>query len=540
MPYPVPHTFPTLRRSNGVPHRRSLLLMGAGMSYGLVPLPPKLLEEKGAKASLALGCAPPVAGETLYAWADRAVAHLTAAHNGNPKLALGRSLDLLSEQRWLGSAATERSAPRHRVVARFGREGLWEQVWSFNWDCVQESALENVGITRNAVDPRLPWPTGFRTFITAQECPQVAEENMVHVIKPHGCVRALSDAERESDAGNDPRALQLATRFLITQTELTSLNPNGDPTHVFIFATLCSRMSAHPLVTVGWSASETYLLEHIENTVRPQLAMRVLAADELSIVDLAFHIGHPRLAQCYSKTAAQAHVPVGATGLTTDDLFLWVQALYGLERLRLAVGARPADVQAIAAIEMLLAAPPDDRHFSIEWVDNFLPVWVRLCWRCGLVPYYDAQNQLLPVEEFNLERRDEHVPWNLSGCARPDLTAAAILIAALQRSGSGATWDSTNFPGGLYRASDSLLVVPLPGWRTSADNELRGLQPLINALQRSGAQPVERLGILPLMTDEAQPSSSDVAVLRESLAHRIGMAAFAQSDRIIVMDLASL
>ncbi len=514
--------------------------MGAGMSYGLAPLPPKLLEEKGATASVAVGCAPPVAGETLYTWADRAVAHLAATHDENPKLTLGRSLDLLTEPRWLGLGATERSAPRHRVVARFGREGLWEQIWSFNWDCVQESALENVGISRDGVDSRLPWPTGSRTFITAHECPQAAEENMVQIIKPHGCVRALIEAERERTAGNDPRALQLAARFLITQTELTALNTNGDPTQVFIFATLCSRMSAHPLVTVGWSASENYLLDHIENNVRPQLAMRALGPDELSIIDVAFHTGHPRLAQCYNKTAAQAHVPVGATGLTTDDLFLWVQTLYGLERLRLAVAARPADVQAIAAMEATLAAPPDNRHFSIEWVDNFLPVWVRLCWRCGLVPFYDAQNQLLPVEEFNLERRDEHVPWNLYGCARPDLIAAAILAAALHRNGSSAAWDFGSFPGGLYRGSDSLLVVPLPAWRTGADNELRGLQPLINALQRSGAQPVERLGVLPLMADETPPGAGEVAVLRESLAHRIGTAAFAQSDEIVVMNLAGL
>jgi len=540
MAYPVPHRFPTLRNSGAAPQRRSLLLIGAGMSYGIAPFPPKLLEEKGAKASAAVGCNPPTATESLYAWADRAIAHLNANHDTNPKLTLGKSLDLLSEPRWLGFAATERSSPRHRVVARFSREGLWEQVWSLNWDCVQESALENVGIARNGTDPRLPWPTGFRTFVTAAECQQAAEENMIHVIKPHGCVRALADAERAQLAGNLPRSRQLASRFLITQTELDALAPAGDPAQTYIFATLCSRLSGHPLVTVGWSASERYLLDHIETHVRPQLDQQTLAADELSIIDLAFHYGHPRLAQCYKKTPAQAHVPVLPANFTTDDLFLWIQTLYGLERLRMAANGRADDIHAIEGVEATLVLPPDVRHYAAEWVDSFLPVWVRLCWRCGLVECFDRQNHLLSVEEFSLERRDEHVPWNLSGCARPDLIAAAILLAALQRNGSGTTWDFATFPGGMYRVADSLLVIPLPAWRTAADNGLRGLRPLLTALQSGGGFPVQRMAVLPLTTSDVAADAVTVAVLKESLARQIGVAAFAQSDKIDAIRLADL
>jgi hypothetical protein len=128
--------------------------MGAGMSHGLVPLPPALLNEKGVKAASEIGCAPPTPGQSLYEWADIAVSFLAA--DPVPKLTLARSLDLLTDQRWRGTK-TQRSTPRHRVVARFSREGLFEQIWSLNWDCVQETAFENVGIERDRIDPRAPW-----------------------------------------------------------------------------------------------------------------------------------------------------------------------------------------------------------------------------------------------------------------------------------------------------------------------------------------------------------------------------------------------
>ena len=44
-----PHNFPTLRDSGSPNHRPSVLLLGAGMSYGLVPGPASLLKEKRAR-----------------------------------------------------------------------------------------------------------------------------------------------------------------------------------------------------------------------------------------------------------------------------------------------------------------------------------------------------------------------------------------------------------------------------------------------------------------------------------------------------------
>ncbi len=540
MPPSAPHTFPALRNSGGAAHRRSLLMMGAGTSYGMVSLPPALLAGKGASASVVIGCDPPAAAESLYAWAERAHNHLIGAGNSNPKLTLGMALDLTRERMWRGFGATERSTPRHRVIARFGREGLWEQIWSFNWDCVQESAFDNVGMLRDHVDTRIPWPTGFRTFVTAAECAHAAEENMVHVMKPHGCVGALVEADAASRSGNHPRAISLASRFLITESELASQKSHGDATQNFIFASLCDRMSGRPLITVGWSAGEEYLLNYIETRVRPQLNAQTLGPDELSVIDLAFQAGHVRLAQCYGKAEAQALIPVQRSGHTTDQLFLWIQCLYALERLRATAHGRPAVVQAITDIETALAQPPDGRHFAVEWVDDFLSVWVRLCWRCGLIECNGRDYQPLSAEQFDLERRDEHVPWNLSSCPRLDLAAAAALIAAIQANGTGNQWDFAAFPGGLYRVSDGSLVVPLPAWRSGVDNELRGLQPLLNAIQTTGGLPVQRLGILPLLPDNQTVPPAVVQMLKAGLANRMGMAAFAMASSIDEVGLGDL
>ena len=150
----LPHNFPTLRQNMDDDYRPSVLLLGAGVSYGLVPGPGELLNEKraGAEAALRLKSAVPAralpTADDLYEWADEIFTQLNARADVNSKLTLAKSLDIPSDRRWLGCIRTERNTPRHRVIARFAREGLWDQIWSLNWDCIQESALENVGIIR--------------------------------------------------------------------------------------------------------------------------------------------------------------------------------------------------------------------------------------------------------------------------------------------------------------------------------------------------------------------------------------------------------
>jgi hypothetical protein len=429
-------------------------------------------------------------------------------------------------------------------VARFAREGLWDQIWSLNWDCVQESALENVGIRRRAIDAGMPWPTVFNTFITAADCAQMGEANSVKVLKPHGCVMALVEAQRARDSGNTLRSRELAGRFLITDTELRSLDPvvAGSPAQQIIFATLCTRLCSHPFVVAGWRATEQYLIDQINSGVRPALhdpnRQTPLALDELSVIDIQFNPnGHTTLAGFYGKDAATAHINVGQPGLNTDEFFLWLQALYAVGCLRLR--ALAVDHLALDEIAAQINQPPDVHRFVISWADNFLPVWIRLCWRARLVNCENADGAPVEIDDIALESRDEHIPWKSFGPERPEMIAAARILAALHRSGHANEWDFEQFPGGLYR--DFQLVIPIPVWPSGPPNDLRGLRALIDAINASGAGYIDRIALVFVGPNlVAVISDGDKIVLKQLVASYLGMARFADPANLEEIQLGDL
>jgi hypothetical protein len=415
---------------------------------------------------------------------------------------------------------------------------LWEQIWSLNWDCVQERALENVGLVRGGKEAGLPWPTAFRTLITAADCDAIAADKTVKVIKPHGCVLALAEAEEAMRRGDVHTAKQLASRFLITAGELAGLAPKpGDPTQHFIFSLLSAKLSSHPLIIGGWSVSEEYFIRYIDEKVRPILQERQLAVDELCVIDVHFNdLGHTRLAASYGKARATAHVPV--SDLTTDGLFLWIQTLYAFDCLR--EWAEGKDRISIEDLAATFDQPPDSPGYVSCWVDSFLPVWVRLCWRCGLVVCFNRGQPVAP-HEIPLESRDEHVPWRIDNIQRLDLRSAAMLLAVLHDKGIGAGWDFEAFPGGLYRTGDNLLVIPLPAWDVQKMNNLRGLKPLTEAFKRNGAGNIARVAILPLTAQANAPVPQDTKIiLKELLAREFSIPHLARSANIHDLDLANL
>lgn len=539
-----PHNFPTLRAS-GRPHRPSVLLLGAGMSYGLVPGPGLLLATKRAAAEVKLGFKstlpwlPDPPPNHLYDWADEIIRELVVRGDPNPKLTLAHSLDIPYEDYWMAYVSAQRSSARHRIIARLARERLWDQVWSLNWDCIQENAFENVGIKRDGPEAGMPWPTVFHCFITAAECGQMGESESVKIIKPHGCVMALVNAEDQENHANHPRAVELSERFLITATELASLAPSsappGDPTQEFIFATLCVKLCSLPFVVAGWRASEQYLLDYIDNTVHPKLEARSpLSDDELSVIDIDFNReGHTRLASFYRKDKRSAHIQVEPYGFDIDQLFLWLQALYALGSLSQWVPV--ADRADLAALTAAIDQPPDNPSFVTEWVDSFLPVWVRLCWRCGLIACHRS-GQPIACDDINMESRDEHIPWVLPNIARPELTAAARLLSALQRSGNAESWDFEMFPGGLYKSN--LLVIPVPAWDSPLSNDLRGLKVLVDALKSPGAGYIDQIKVLFLNLISSEVISDDrKRILKELLARDLAMVRFAKGSDIVEFGL---
>jgi hypothetical protein len=538
---PLPHTFRNLGQDTGGAARPSLLVLGAGMSWGLVPSPDELYRTKRASAEEQLGLAStlPLNSTDLYEWADDMLARLRAAGNPNPKLSLSASLDIPADRSWGALVRAEESTPRHRVVARFAREGLWEQIWSFNWDCLQENALENVGITRDGPESGSPWPTRFRCFVTAEDCANLGEEQRytVKIIKPHGCAMKLVEAEQARSRGDDATAITIAERFLITRSELANLAPvaRGDGTQQFIFAQLTSAMSTQPVIIVGWRATEEYLLRHFENTLTEILGRRQLSDDELSIVDLEFNDnGHSRIASVYQRDKNLAHIPVQATGFTTDRLFLWIQALYALECLSCAV---PNDRNVLDEAAAEIQEPPGESNFIIDWADVFLPAWVLLCWRYGSIRCLSRlNNQIIEPEDIEMDA-DEHIPWGYLEMNRPDLRAASSLLAALYRRRGGA-WDFRRYPGGLF--SEDRLVIPIPAWDNDMPNDLRSLKKLITVMKKHGDAYIQRIAILPL-TDEANGAvpAERIIIFKALVARELAMARITQDniEHIQLVDL---
>jgi hypothetical protein len=412
------------------------------------------------------------------------------------------------------------------------------EVWSLNWDCWQENAFENVGIKRKSGATNLPWLTRFNTFITAADCHDIAAD-VLAVVKPHGCVTALQQAELAVRQTEYAKAKELADRFIITESELQDIRPNAaGAAQDFIFTHLCDQLAQHPLIVAGWSISEPYLVEYIRDHVAPILAENELAIDELSIIDLDFNgQGHTQMAGFYGRDASAAHVPVQLEpGFTTNRLFLWLEALYGVACLQV----RGYDETAGPRLERVLIRlrqPTEPEDFTVSFIDDFLPVWTRLCWRCEAVYCVDQYGHQIPSDSINLESRDEHIPWNIPNIDRPDLRAAARLLATIDAS-RPERWDYRKFPGGIFDANDQFLVIPVPAWSTNGLNDLRGLKALMDSVIQQGPGFVDRLGILPLGSLDADQINLDTAnSLKELVAQQFPVAHFAQSANIENVEL---
>ena len=153
-----PHKFPSLTdpRSSIKP----VLLIGAGMSAGIAPMPHEFVKElapRQQELETQFGCSTsgtnidPDKASTLYLWADAIINALLQQHmEKRSKEGVGECYWYHNRSRWRGRTGIplRGNTPRHRVVARLVREGRWHALWSLNWDCILESALESWGCQR--------------------------------------------------------------------------------------------------------------------------------------------------------------------------------------------------------------------------------------------------------------------------------------------------------------------------------------------------------------------------------------------------------
>jgi hypothetical protein len=486
---PVPHLFPSLLNpeSNG-----SVLLIGAGMSIEIAPQVSELTEEIRQKhdkilQQLGINIAKPT-GDVFYDWAEQAINELKSTHHitdSEAKLRLADAIGITTDSRFHAKSGIplRGNTPRHRVIARFAREGRWSNICSLNWDCILESALDSVGLRShpnpNANHPNpLPWKKWYCTWQAGDQHHPTAMQNCtVHIIKPHGCVNKLATRD--------------ATSFIVTRSEINNL-PNN--LGVAVAGRMNVMFSDVQLVTIGWKAEDTYIPIIIDNA-RNNGTLIQQGSDRLSIINRTWYPGtgesppvkHDKIAAAFNTNKANAHFAVGkANQPSVDELLMWLQTRYGLERLEQFAKALNTPEWNAKAQDLLTIKSQFPGPKPTDWLnsffDDFLAVWVRLCSNAGKVVY--IKNAQIQPDIIATHLRDDHIPWGYAQSNREDLLAIIPLILSLRGTPPTKTttkWNLDEFPGALWDEADGHLVLPLPAWDgNNVPIELAAIKPLVD------------------------------------------------------------
>lgn len=525
----VPHCFPSLVHE---PTTQCVLIAGAGLSFGVLPIAQGLKRELD-KLAQSRGVAP--SGD-LYELAEAVLASLVGSGKSEPeaRLYIAEELGLLDDRLWFGETGLPLSGntPRHRTLARFAVEQRLKAVVSLNWDTLLEAALDSVGLAEGP-RPLRPWPiTARASIVDDAELPRLTGSHIFPVIKPHGCVRNLEELRRQYRfTGEIPSVV-----FKITKSELDTF----PLTQSLVDQKVQSYLSECPLLAVGWKATEGYLRNTVIETAKRAPHPE---GDAFTLANRSWYFNatakpaetyHDEIAAAYSKSKDEAFVRVGNEE-ELDSLFLWLQARYALNKL---ISASLA--QSRTALQTLLQQldQPVLAHFVPRWVDGWLPIWVRLCWRIGAMQGYDPYtNQRIEPWDIPVIPRDVHVPFAGMALERRDLLAAAKLLVTLGDALS--EFDFNKYPGGLWSASNRELYIPLPGWRGTAQTaDLAALKPLTEALRGLGF--VRKIFLVWLDPDGGQPSQADSEQLAAMVGRLMPLASFAAEDALTWIDLEAM
>lgn len=546
---PFPHTFPSLLNTDASP---SVLLIGAGMSKGIAPIASELAEDIRIRHGevmnkLGVDPSPPPENNDLYDWAQRAFNKLRVEQHltdDAAKLRMANAMGVTTDPRYRTNVGTilRKQWPRHRVVARFAREGRWRAIWSLNWDCVLESALECVGLKPyphpqpgNVLPNRLPWKQWYCTWCPGDMHVPAGQPGTLYVCKPHGCVNKI--------AGGNPL-------FIVTRTDLETLTPRLQPAA----EEMNVGFSHSPLVTVGWKADEDYIYNNID-LIRQRGTLIANGIDRLSIVNRTWYPvppnkaqeKHNRLATTFGVDQNACYFSVENAGdPTTDDLFQWIQTRYALLLMLLYAQNNGVWAQEVAQLEQIAHhfEQPRPGHLLNSLFDDFLSVWVRLCFNARRVVYWQ-HGALVKQTLVATHLRDEHIPWGYGDTPRHDLLAAIPLVVVLWQqinAGGGNQWDFNEFPGAFWHEGEGHLILPLPAWNgNNQPIELAAMKPLMEARSWPNKGSIRRLSILPLLSLPTDaPFTDDNLTMRGSVASLMKQAKFAVPTNIEVVGLADI
>ncbi len=532
----MPHSFPSLVDG----HVQVVLIAGTGLSTPEAPTVDRL-KDKLTEVGSSLGVSVNIEkthDDYFYILAEAVLKKLTE-DDGKPepesRLWLAEQLGMLDDRRWFGEIGLPLSGntPRHRAIARFAVEGRFRAIVSLNWDTLLEAALESVGLSENPRNPR-PWGvTAHARIVDDIDKPQLADPHVFPVIKPHGCVRNLERARRNY------RSTRIAPQvtFKLAKTDLNNLRPSQQP---LIDAKVQDYVSDCPLIAVGWKATEQYLRDAVVGTAR---RVKRKERDAFTLVNRSWYPSagkpetyHDEIALAYSKTEAECFVAVSNMGQPThDQLFQWLQARYAITRM---IPASSAPEQAELRKILVQLDSLDWGSPVISWVDCWLPIWIRLCWRTGVMVGNDPHTgKKIEPWDIPVIPRDVHVPLGGMVCERCDLQAAARclidLVPIMKR------FNFIKFPGAFWDTESHYLYLPLPGWRGSARSaDLAALTSLVESLRNWGF--VRRLQLIYLDKDARQPDQAFCRELEAQVRRLMPISCFASKDALSWVSIDAL
>lgn len=480
--------------------------------------------------------------DDLYLWAGRCVEELMKHPDATEEIAkrkLIHAIGLLEDQ---GFAATANiplrgTTPRHRVLARFAREGCIYSLWSLNWDLWLEAAFEAVGLVRkNSSSPNfsdeLPtaWKKSYRVFLPSD--PPEENNNCIPLYKPHGCIGAF--------------AAQTDNTFKITKSELEEKVSDA------VKSRLQFQLAAKPVCAIGWGATEGNLQKIFEECA----TANQLQVGKLTIVSLQWNDGgpsaHSNLASNFDQNepntlcSVQRNIPG-----TTDDLMQWIQALRTLRRLkRVSTTLDPSNTAVVLQLEKQLEVFKEPIFISqpfgwaLSWLDTFVPVWSRVCFSLKALVFQKDGD--VPVSALPMVRRDEHIPLNDDTTKRWDILSAANLFSVLlSMDATGQSeLDFEAFPGAFWHEPTRSLLMPIPMWGDIGDISLAAIKPLMESRHWSGISRLKRICLLRVkggLAVVAHVNDSDrLSVWKQGVCSLMKLRAFSRADDIEDWDALDL
>ncbi|MDO8387584.1 MAG: hypothetical protein Q7T13_14460 [Polaromonas sp.] len=520
------------------------LVIGAGFSTPQVRLPVQLAthyakHQSGIEKTLGIatnfdfkldGAGKSTNPDDLYRWAGRCIEELWNVPGETEKTAKRKfisAIGLLEDQEFAATAniPLRGTTPRHRVLARFAREGCVYSLWSLNWDLWIETAFEAVGLVRvNSSHPNFPdglptaWKKNYRVFLPSD--PPDENNNCIPLYKPHGCIGAF--------------VAQTDDTFKITNSELEDKVPDA------VKSCLLVQLAAKPVCAIGWGATEGNLQKIFEECA----SAKQLQLGKLTIVSLEWNDGHSNLASNFEQDelSTLCSVQRNSPG-TTDDLMQWIQALRTLRRFKKVVtGLSHTNALVLGQIEqqievfkapVLFGSPFD---WALRWFDTFVPVWSRVCFSLKALVFKNDGDVL--VSALPMIRRDEHIPLNDGTTDRWDILSAANLYSVLLGLGTAiqSELDFETFPGAFWHEPTRWLLIPIPMWGDVADFSLAAIKPLMESRHWNGMSRVKGICLMRVeggLAGAAQPNDADrIVVWKQGVCSLMKLRAFAREDDI--------